>query len=86
MAQPTPPPEGARVGYAPEYKRIGLSHVMVDFRRDDLGRMLELLGVGGQVGMVHVVTTCRQRSSLRPSTRLPGLVRRVRRFVLRLPR
>jgi hypothetical protein len=26
-----------------EYKRFGLSHVMVDFRRDDLGRMLELL-------------------------------------------
>jgi hypothetical protein len=26
-----------------EYKRIGLSHVMIDFRRDDLRRMLELL-------------------------------------------
>ncbi len=26
-----------------EYKRLGLSHVMIDFRRDDLGRMLELL-------------------------------------------
>src|SRR5438034_1707880 len=26
-----------------EYKRLGLSHVLVDFRRDDLGRMLELL-------------------------------------------
>ena len=26
-----------------EYKRIGLSHVMIDFRRDDLDRMLELL-------------------------------------------
>jgi probable F420-dependent oxidoreductase len=25
------------------YKRLGLSHVMVDFRRDDLTRMLELL-------------------------------------------
>jgi hypothetical protein len=25
------------------YKRLGLSHVMVDFRRDDLSRMLELL-------------------------------------------
>jgi len=26
-----------------EYKRIGLSHVLIDFRRDDLGKMLELL-------------------------------------------
>ena len=26
-----------------EYKRVGLAHLMVDFRRDDLGRMLELL-------------------------------------------
>jgi hypothetical protein len=26
-----------------EYKQIGLSHVMIDFRRDDLARMLELL-------------------------------------------
>ena len=26
-----------------EYQRIGLAHLMVDFRRDDLGRMLELL-------------------------------------------
>jgi len=26
-----------------EYKRIGLCHVAIDFRRDDLGRMLELL-------------------------------------------
>jgi alkanesulfonate monooxygenase SsuD/methylene tetrahydromethanopterin reductase-like flavin-dependent oxidoreductase (luciferase family) len=26
-----------------EYKRIGLCHVVIDFRRDDLGRMLELL-------------------------------------------
>ena len=26
-----------------EYHRIGLAHLMVDFRRDDLGRMLELL-------------------------------------------
>lgn len=25
------------------YKRLGLAHVMLDFRRDDLGRMLELL-------------------------------------------
>ena len=25
------------------YKRLGLSHVMIDFRRDDLSRMLELL-------------------------------------------
>jgi probable F420-dependent oxidoreductase len=25
------------------YKRLGLSHVMIDFRRDDLARMLELL-------------------------------------------
>jgi len=28
-----------------EYKRGGLSHLLVDFRRDDLGRMLELLDV-----------------------------------------
>src|SRR6266566_3692905 len=26
-----------------EYQHIGLAHLMVDFRRDDLGRMLELL-------------------------------------------
>jgi probable F420-dependent oxidoreductase len=26
-----------------EYKRLGLSHVAIDFRRDDLGTMLELL-------------------------------------------
>jgi len=26
-----------------DYKRIGLSHVLIDFRRDDLTRMLELL-------------------------------------------
>jgi len=26
-----------------EYKRLGLSHVLIDFRRDELGRMLELL-------------------------------------------
>jgi alkanesulfonate monooxygenase SsuD/methylene tetrahydromethanopterin reductase-like flavin-dependent oxidoreductase (luciferase family) len=26
-----------------EYQRLGLAHLMVDFRRDDLGRMLELL-------------------------------------------
>jgi probable F420-dependent oxidoreductase len=26
-----------------EYKRLGLAHLMVDFRRDDLARMLELL-------------------------------------------
>jgi probable F420-dependent oxidoreductase len=26
-----------------EYKRLGLSHVMIDFRRDDLAKMLELL-------------------------------------------
>ena len=26
-----------------EYKRLGLAHLMVDFRRDDLGRMLEIL-------------------------------------------
>jgi probable F420-dependent oxidoreductase len=26
-----------------EYRRIGVAHLMVDFRRDDLGRMLELL-------------------------------------------
>jgi hypothetical protein len=25
------------------YKRLGLSHVMIDFRRDDLPKMLELL-------------------------------------------
>ena len=28
-----------------ECKRLGLAHVMIDFRRDDLGRMLELLEV-----------------------------------------
>ena len=26
-----------------EYKRLGLSHVVLEFRRDDLGRMLEIL-------------------------------------------
>jgi len=26
-----------------EYKRLGLAHLLIDFRRDDLGRMLELL-------------------------------------------
>ena len=26
-----------------EYKRIGLGHVLIDFRRDDLSKMLELL-------------------------------------------
>jgi len=26
-----------------EYKRLGLSHVMIDFRRDDLARMLDIL-------------------------------------------
>jgi len=26
-----------------EYKRLGLSHVLIDFRRDDLAKMLELL-------------------------------------------
>ncbi len=26
-----------------EYKRLGLTHVVIDFRRDDLGRMLEIL-------------------------------------------
>jgi hypothetical protein len=25
------------------YKRLGLGHVTIDFRRDDLGKMLELL-------------------------------------------
>ena len=25
------------------YKRLGVSHVMIDFRRDDLPKMLELL-------------------------------------------
>jgi probable F420-dependent oxidoreductase len=33
----------AVAGWLAEYKRLGLSHVMLDFRRDDLGRMLELL-------------------------------------------
>ena len=28
-----------------EYKRLGLRHVMLDFRRDDLARMLEILGL-----------------------------------------
>src|SRR5437867_7157759 len=27
-----------------EYKRLGLAHVVLEFRRDDLGRMLEILG------------------------------------------
>jgi len=26
-----------------EYKRIGLTHVVLEFRRDDLARMLEIL-------------------------------------------
>ena len=26
-----------------EYKRLGMSHVMIDFRRDDMAKMLELL-------------------------------------------
>jgi probable F420-dependent oxidoreductase len=26
-----------------QYKRLGLGHLMIDFRRDDLGRMLEIL-------------------------------------------
>jgi alkanesulfonate monooxygenase SsuD/methylene tetrahydromethanopterin reductase-like flavin-dependent oxidoreductase (luciferase family) len=25
------------------YKRLGLSHILLEFRRDDLGRMLEIL-------------------------------------------
>lgn len=28
-----------------EYKRLGVRHVLIEFRRDDLGRMLELLGL-----------------------------------------
>jgi probable F420-dependent oxidoreductase len=28
-----------------EYKRLGLAHILLEFRRDDLGRMLEILGV-----------------------------------------
>jgi len=28
-----------------EYKRLGVTHVLVEFRRPDLGRMLELLGL-----------------------------------------
>jgi len=28
-----------------EYKRLGLAHVVLEFRRDDLGRMLEILDV-----------------------------------------
>jgi probable F420-dependent oxidoreductase len=27
-----------------EYKRLGLTHIVLEFRRDDLGRMLEILG------------------------------------------
>ena len=27
-----------------QYKRLGLTHVVLDFRRDDLARMLEILG------------------------------------------
>jgi hypothetical protein len=26
-----------------EYRRLGVSHVMLDFRRDELARMLEIL-------------------------------------------
>ena len=26
-----------------EYKRLGLGHVMIDFRRDDMAKMLEIL-------------------------------------------
>jgi len=26
-----------------EYKRLGLRHILLEFRRDDLGRMLEIL-------------------------------------------
>jgi hypothetical protein len=26
-----------------EYKRLGLDHILLEFRRDDLGRMLEIL-------------------------------------------
>jgi hypothetical protein len=26
-----------------EYKRLGLGHLAIDFRRDDLGKMLEVL-------------------------------------------
>ena len=39
--------QGAQAVAAPlvEYKRLGLSHVMIDFRRDDLGHMLEILDV-----------------------------------------
>jgi probable F420-dependent oxidoreductase len=39
LAQGTP----AVVDQLCEYKRLGLSHVMIDFRRDDLAKMLELL-------------------------------------------
>jgi probable F420-dependent oxidoreductase len=28
-----------------EYKRLGVRHVLIEFRRDELGRMLELLGL-----------------------------------------
>lgn len=28
-----------------QYKRLGLSHILLEFRRDDLGRMFEILGV-----------------------------------------
>jgi len=33
----------ATIDQLAEYKRLGLSHVMIDFRRDDLTQMLELL-------------------------------------------
>ena len=33
----------AVAGRLVEYKRLGLTHAMIDFRRDDLGRMLEIL-------------------------------------------
>ena len=33
----------AIVGALAEYKRLGLRHIVLEFRRDDLGRMLEIL-------------------------------------------
>jgi probable F420-dependent oxidoreductase len=35
----------AAVDVLAEYKRLGLAHVLLEFRRDDLGRMLEILDV-----------------------------------------
>jgi hypothetical protein len=42
---PRPLPKGAQavVDSLVEYERLGLDHILLEFRRDDLGRMLEIL-------------------------------------------